>query len=61
LHNLLSGFDFSQTPISPTLPTPAQLYSKAKNEVLVLRADGTVAGCSTNAPDWLPALLGVST
>jgi phospholipase C len=61
LHNLFSGFNFNQTPISPSLPTPAQLYSKAKNEVLVLRADGTVEGCSTNAPKWLPGLLGVST
>jgi len=59
LHTLASSLDFHQTPIAPSLPTAAQLYPKAKNEVLVLNANGTVAGCSTNAPSWLPSLLGV--
>jgi phospholipase C len=61
LHKLQNAFDFTQTPVAPSLPTPAELYAKAKNEVLVLNADGTVASCSTTAPKWLPQLLGVST
>jgi phospholipase C len=61
LHKLQDAFDFTQTPVAPSLPTPAQLYAQAKNEVLVLNADGTVASCSTTAPKWLPQLLGVST
>ena len=59
MQNLLDVFDFNQTPIAPVLPTPQQLYPDAKNEVLVLNANGTVAGCSTTAPTWLPQLLGV--
>jgi phospholipase C len=61
LNKLKAAFDFTQTPVAPSLPTAAELYAKAKNEVLVLNADGTVASCATTAPKWLPQLLGVST
>jgi phospholipase C len=61
LNKLKAAFDFTQTPVAPSLPTAAELYAEAKNEVLVLNADGTVASCATTAPKWLPQLLGVNT
>jgi len=42
------------------LPTAAQLYSQASDTVLFLSNDRTVVDCTTNLPDWLPGLLGVS-
>jgi hypothetical protein len=60
LNKLKAAFDFNQTPVAPSLPTAAELYAKASNEVLVLNADGTVASCATTAPTWLPQLLGVT-
>ena len=59
LTSLFHAFDFAQEPISPVLPTAKQLIAKAKQEVLVLNADHTVAGCSTTWPDWLLPLLGI--
>jgi phospholipase C len=56
---LLNGFNFSQTMNSPSLPTAAQLFHEAQQEVLVLNPQRTVAGCSTNLPNWLSPLLGV--
>jgi len=46
-------------PVAPALPTPQQLFAQANQTVLILNADKTVADCSTNAPAWLPSLLGV--
>lgn len=59
LASLAHAFDFTQVPISPTLPTPQELYGLAKNELLLLNLGGTVASCATAVPDWLPPLLGV--
>jgi hypothetical protein len=35
--SLMHGFDFTQTPNSPTLPTAKQLFSPAKQEILTQR------------------------
>ncbi|HEY4115783.1 MAG TPA: alkaline phosphatase family protein [Rhizomicrobium sp.] len=59
LGNLTRAFDFSQTANSPSLPTAKQLYHEARQQILTLNADRTVASCSTTIPDWLPQLLGV--
>jgi phospholipase C len=59
LTNLMHAFDFSQAPNSPSLPTAKQLYHEARQQILTLNADHTVASCSTTIPDWLPQLLGV--
>ena len=60
LADLTDAFNFSQHRNSPKLPTAKQLFHKAKQEVLVLNANHTLAGCSTTLPDWLLPLLGVS-
>jgi phospholipase C len=60
LTSLSEAFDFTQTPITPSLPTAASLYSQANDTVLTLNAERTVADCTTNLPSWLPSLLGVS-
>ncbi|HWA90181.1 MAG TPA: alkaline phosphatase family protein [Rhizomicrobium sp.] len=59
LASLAHAFDFGQSPISPSLPTPQELYAQAKNEILLLNLGGTVASCATTVPAWLPQLLGV--
>jgi phospholipase C len=59
LYSLAHAFDFTQTPNSPMLPTAKQLFGKARQEVLTLNLDHTLAGCSTTLPDWLAPLLGV--
>jgi phospholipase C len=59
LTSLLHAFDFTQEPNSPALPTAKQLFPKAKQEILTLNADHTVASCSTTLPDWLLPLLGI--
>jgi phospholipase C len=58
--DLSQAFDFAQTPITPSLPTAADLYSQANDTVLTLNGDRTVADCTTNLPSWLPSLLGVT-
>ncbi len=60
LYSLVHAFDFTQTPNTPELPTANQLFHKAKQQILTLNADHTVADCSTTWPDWLLPLLGVS-
>jgi len=35
------------------------LFRKARQDILTLNADRTVADCSTTLPDWLAPLLGV--
>jgi phospholipase C len=59
LADLTKAFDFKQAPSSPTLPTPAQLFPYAKQEILTLNLTRTLADCSINAPSWLASLLGV--
>jgi phospholipase C len=59
LADLTAAFDFNQAPNVPSLPTPAQLYPYAKQTILTLNAERTVASCSTSLPSWLPQLLGV--
>lgn len=59
LTDLTEALDFTQTPIAPPLPTAAELYARASQDVLVLNGDRTVASCATGVPDWLPSLLGV--
>ena len=59
LSDLRDAFCFNQVPVAPALPTPQQLFAQANQTVLILNADKTVADCSTNAPAWLPPLLGV--
>jgi len=59
LNHLADAFDFTQTPIAPTLPTAKNLYPDARKDYLILNAKGTVASCATTAPKWLPQLLGV--
>jgi phospholipase C len=60
LSDLVSAFDFKQSPQSPSLPSVQQLYPDASNIVLALNGDGTVVDCTTNLPTWLPEFLGVS-
>ena len=59
LAHLEHAFDFTQAPISPTLPTAKQLYASASQTVLTLNAGATVPACATGVPAWLPGLLGV--
>jgi phospholipase C len=59
LADLTAAFDFNQAPNVPSLPTPVQLYPYAKQTVLTLNLERTVASCSTSIPSWLPSLLGV--
>src|SRR5262249_17240479 len=54
LNNLGAAFDFNQLPNSPSLPTAAQLYGQANQTVIALNATGTVPGCTTTLPSWLP-------
>ena len=60
LDGLVEAFDFSQAPNSPQLPLAKHLFLQAKQLVLALNADHTVADCSTTLPSWLLPLLGVS-
>jgi len=59
LADLSEAFDFTQERESPVLPTAAELYSSAKQSILTLNLERTVADCSINVPSWLPQLLGV--
>ena len=59
LASLELALDFSRPVTRPALPTAAQLYARAKQTVLTLNAEKTVADCSTSLPTWLPQLLGV--
>ena len=56
---LTHAFDFGQDPITPALPTPAQLFADAKELVLTLNLTRTVADCSTQLPTWLSSVLGI--
>lgn len=60
LDDLREAFDFDQEPITPSLPTAAQLYPYASDLVLTIDGENTVVDCTTNLPTWLPGLLGVS-
>lgn len=60
LDDLREAFDFEQNPITPSLPTAAELYPDASDVVLTLNGENTVVDCTTNLPSWLPSLLGVS-
>ncbi|HEY1963148.1 MAG TPA: alkaline phosphatase family protein [Rhizomicrobium sp.] len=59
LNHLHRAFDFLQPANNPGLPTVKHLLPFAKEQLLILNADHTVASCSTTAPAWLAALLGV--
>jgi phospholipase C len=59
LDDLTGIFDFTQAPISPSLPTPAQLWPLADQTLLTLNLPRTVASCSLTAPSWLESLLGI--
>ncbi len=59
LYSLVHAFDFGQAMNSPKLPTAKQLFGKARQEILTLNLDHTLAGCSTTLPDWLGPLLGL--
>lgn len=57
--DLTHALDFSQAPLRPPLPGPQQLIATANQTVLTLNLTRTVADCSTNAPSWLPQVLGL--
>jgi phospholipase C len=59
LADLSEAFDFAQKRDTPVLPTAAELYSSAKQSILTLNLERTVADCSINIPSWLPQLLGL--
>ncbi|MBV9993211.1 MAG: hypothetical protein JOZ72_18205 [Alphaproteobacteria bacterium] len=59
LFSLAHAFDFGQAMNSPSLPTAKDLFPKARQEILTLNLDHTLAGCSTTLPDWVAPLLGV--
>jgi phospholipase C len=59
LASLVHVFDFDQEPNSPGLPSAKDLYPEAKQLILTLNADHTVADCATNLPNWLLPLLGI--
>lgn len=59
LADLTSVFDFTQAPLHPSLPIPAQLFAEANQTVLTLNLARTAASCSTTLPSWLPPLLAV--
>lgn len=59
LYSLAHAFDFNQVPNTPDLPTPKQLFHKARQDILTLNLDRTLADCATSLPNWLAPLLGV--
>ena len=57
LYDLTKAFDFTQEPNNSNLPTTTQLLPTAKQTILALNLERTLADCSTNLPIWLIPLL----